>query len=86
MDLLTMSNCAANLELKLTTGAVDQGGEGKVFKVFLLYYFSKTEISTINTYPPSPPWSTQTLPTGHNSKGSVPHTHTFEPPTSPVSA
>ena len=28
LDLLTMSNCAANLESKLTTGAVNQGGEG----------------------------------------------------------
>ena len=37
-----MSNCATNLDPKLTTGAVDRGGEGKVFKVFLLFYLSKT--------------------------------------------
>ena len=46
-----MSNCAANLESKLTTEAVDRGGEGKVFKGLLLYYLSKPEIpQLINPY------------------------------------
>ena len=34
----------AILESKLTTGAVDQGGEGKIFKEFLFFNLSKTEI------------------------------------------
>ena len=34
----------ATLEFKLTTGIVDQRGEGKIFKEFLFFYLSKTEI------------------------------------------
>ena len=32
------------LESSLTTGEVNRGGEGKVFKECLLFYLSKTEI------------------------------------------
>ena len=38
----------AILEAKLTTGAVDQGGEGKIFKEFLFFYLLMTRDSSIS--------------------------------------